>query len=153
ALHLALVLHELGTNARKHGALSNATGTVSVRWEMLADQKRKLLLTWRENGGPKVVAPTSRGFGTTLIEQSLQAHGGEVSVRFAEEGVTCSITLPLADFKSQLPEAGVMQTPRTLTVASRLEGKRILIVEDEALIAMVLIDYLTDEGCEIVGPA
>src|SRR5262249_54636378 len=43
ALHLALVLHELGTNARKHGALSNATGSVSVRWEMLADGGRKLL--------------------------------------------------------------------------------------------------------------
>jgi PAS domain S-box-containing protein len=153
ALHLALVLHELGTNARKHGALSNAAGAVSVRWEMPADAERKLLLTWRENGGPKVVAPTSRGFGTTLIEQSLEAHGGEVSVRYAEEGVTCSITLPLGEYRTDFDEAPVLAPHRAPSSTSRLKDKRILIVEDEALIAMVLMDYLADAGALVIGPA
>ncbi len=86
ALHLALVLHELGTNARKHGALSTPDGHVGVRWQVHIDNGRHLDLTWREVGGPPVKAPTSRGFGSVLIEQSLRAHGGEVTVSYVESG-------------------------------------------------------------------
>jgi PAS domain S-box-containing protein len=156
ALHLALVLHELGTNARKHGALSAAGGRVAVRWQVQSNGSRTLLLHWREAGGPPVAAPTSRGFGSVLIEQSLQAHGGEVSVSYAEAGLTCQINLPLPELRQPYGmlarETGVADAAAHRLQHS-LKGKRILIVEDEPLIGMVLTDYLGDAGCEVVGPA
>lgn len=157
ALHLALVLHELGTNARKHGALSTQQGAVAVDWEVRTNGERSLILNWLERGGPKVRAPSSRGFGATLIEQSLQANGGEVQMRYYETGVHCTITLPLAPLK---PGYGAPDEPATglgahQAVADRswLAGKAILLVEDEALIAMELVDHLTQAGCTVIGPA
>jgi PAS domain S-box-containing protein len=158
ALHLALVLHELGTNARKYGSLSVSTGKVSIAWEMRTNGKRELLVTWRETGGPAVKAPSAQGFGTTLIHQSLRAHGGEATIRYAEDGVTCTLRFPLAEMAQSLtqakPEAaGMGRTHRTESGRSRLTGKRVLLVEDEALLSMVLVDYLTEAGCVVVGPA
>jgi PAS domain S-box-containing protein len=156
AVHVALVLHELGTNARKHGALSGPNGRVAIRWSVQTNGSRNLQFHWREMGGPPVVAPTSRGFGSTLIEQSLLAHGGEVTVNYAEEGVTCHISMALPELQ-QPP--GVLARDAAKAVAAvavqrrGLEGRRILVVEDEPLISMVLMDYLADAGCEIVGPA
>ena len=155
ALHLALVLHELGTNARKHGALSAAQGRVSVHWRV-ADEGRTLRLVWEENGGPAVRPPTKRGFGSTLIEQSLLAHGGRVRLEFAPAGLRCELTLPLPpnalpDTHPQNQNAELAASARAL--ARTLTGKRILIVEDEPLIAMALSDDLADLGCGVVGPA
>ncbi len=159
ALHLALVLHELGTNARKYGALSSPNGAILIDWEMLASGSRTLLLTWQEKGGPTVVAPSSRGFGSVLIERSLQAHGGTAIMRFAEGGVSCSITLPLPDQIEPLvrrqPKAAqsmlAQYAPQTGHPGS--VGRRILVIEDEALISMDLVDHLTEAGFEVVGPA
>ncbi|MGD9966004.1 MAG: PAS domain S-box protein [Hyphomonadaceae bacterium] len=155
ALHLALVIHELGTNARKHGALSTRTGRVAVRWQVKSNGERSLMLHWREAGGPPVAAPTTRGFGSVLIEQSLQAHGGDVSVNYAEGGVTCEISLPLPELRQ--PFGPLSRTPGADTTAllqqAGLRGKRILVVEDEPLIGMVLADYLNDVGCDVLGPA
>jgi PAS domain S-box-containing protein len=158
ALHLALVLHELGTNARKYGSLSISTGKVSIAWEMRTNGKRELIVTWRETGGPAVKAPSAQGFGTTLIHQSLRAHGGEATIRYAEDGVTCTLRFPLSEMAQSLiqakPEpAGMGRTTRTGSGRSRLTGKRVLLVEDEALLSMVLVDYLTEAGCVVVGPA
>jgi PAS domain S-box-containing protein len=158
ALHLALVLHELGTNARKYGSLSVPAGRVSVAWEMRTNGKRELMVTWRETGGPAVKAPSAQGFGTTLIHQSLRAHGGEASIRYAEDGVTCTLRFPLAEIAPSIvparPEAASLsRIARTESGLSRLTGKRVLLVEDEALLSMVLVDYLTEAGCVVVGPA
>jgi PAS domain S-box-containing protein len=65
AVHLALVLHELATNARKYGALSAPVGRLSVEWEVRAEGRRKLEMRWSETGGPRVSAPDRRGFGLT----------------------------------------------------------------------------------------
>jgi PAS domain S-box-containing protein len=156
ALHLALVLHELGTNARKYGALSTPNGHVAVNWEVHTNGGRRLILDWRETGGPKVTAPSTRGFGSMLIEHSLQAHGGEVKMSWAEIGLTCSINLPLAELRAPLPSAAMSHAAQRPLVAPQLRslgGKRVLVVEDEPLIAMVLTDYLGDAGCVAVGPA
>ncbi|MCX7358844.1 MAG: PAS domain S-box protein [Alphaproteobacteria bacterium] len=154
ALHLALVLHELGTNARKHGALSVAGGLVSVNWHLVANNGRNLQLQWREVGGPRVNAPTAQGFGSVLIENSLRAYGGEVPVTYAESGVVCEINLPLPELSHPIGalarETASFST--SATPRAGIDGKRILIVEDEPLIGMVLTDYLQDAGCEIVGP-
>jgi two-component sensor histidine kinase/CheY-like chemotaxis protein len=156
ALHMALVLHELGTNARKYGALSTPDGRVSVNWEVHTQDGRRLRLDWRESGGPKVRAPTTRGFGSMLIEHSLQAHGGEVQMSWAETGLTCSINLPLPELREAPRSSAMSHAARQALTGPQtqsLAGKRVLVVEDEPLIAMVLTDFLADAGCTAVGPA
>jgi PAS domain S-box-containing protein len=91
---LGLALHELATNAAKHGALSVASGSVRLAWR---PDGERLCLTWRESGGPAVVEPTHRGFGSTLIRESIPYElGGAVALDFAPSGVECTITFPLA---------------------------------------------------------
>ncbi|ANP46663.1 PAS domain S-box protein [Candidatus Viadribacter manganicus] len=155
ALHLALVLHELGTNARKHGALSAPTGRVGVTWQIQMHNGRNLKLLWQESGGPPVAAPTTQGFGSVLIENSLRAHSGEVKVNYAESGVTCEITLPLPELPLPIGALARDANVRTHlpTPGNGIEGRRIMIIEDEPLIGMVLIDYLEDAGCTVAGPA
>ena len=97
AVHMALVLHELGTNARKYGALSVADGRLSVSWRLNGNAAAPALeLSWRESGGPTVSQHPEPGFGTKLIERSLaHAHGGDVRLCFEPEGLRCDIQLPL----------------------------------------------------------
>ena len=82
AVHLALVLHELATNARKYGALSIPGGQLSISWSLQTQAGRELLLDWKETGVPKVSAPTAHGFGTTLIERTIEGNGGEATIRY-----------------------------------------------------------------------
>ena len=94
ATTLGMALHELVTNAAKHGALSTGTGRVTLNWGIDGDF---LDLCWRESDGPPVQAPTRRGFGLTLIEHSLAASsGGHVDLDFAPQGLVCTIRFPLA---------------------------------------------------------
>ena len=73
ALVTSMILHELGTNAVKSGAFSNAEGVVSVKWELSAGRDR-LRLQWRESGGPPVQPPRRRGFGSVMIERAMEGH-------------------------------------------------------------------------------
>jgi two-component sensor histidine kinase len=94
ATAIALALHELATNAVKYGALSAPGGKVLVEWRL--DQGRELRLAWRESGGPRVVAPESRGFGSQLIEGNLaQALGGAANLQFAPDGLRAEIAARL----------------------------------------------------------
>jgi PAS domain S-box-containing protein len=161
ALHLALVLHELATNARKYGALSVPNGRLSVSWQMRTNGGRNLLLLWKESSGPKVTAPSERGFGSTLIEQTLRAHGGEASVHYNTDGVTWEIKLPITE--NTRPSIGtdaaapkITSGPSVLQPQDNqpsLKGKRILLIEDEPLVSMDMESSLTAAGCEIIGPA
>jgi PAS domain S-box-containing protein len=94
AIKLALVIHELATNAAKYGALSTSDGKTSVRWSLEGEaDKKRLLLSWTELGGPAVIAPTQRGFGTELIERSL---GRETRLTFEPAGLHAHFTISLA---------------------------------------------------------
>ena len=97
ALALSMALHELATNATKHGALSVDQGTVSLHWELSKTTAgRKLHLRWREKNGPLVKKPTRRGFGSRLLEAGLARDlNGEVTVNYAADGLTCEIEFPL----------------------------------------------------------
>ncbi|MCX9148697.1 PAS domain S-box protein [Erythrobacter sp. WG] len=98
-LILALALHELATNAMKHGALSVPSGTVAVDWEEAPCGGRPgFRMTWRETGGPPIAAPepARSGFGTNLLQQGLAWYGGETRLDFAPEGLSVSLYLPLA---------------------------------------------------------
>jgi two-component system CheB/CheR fusion protein len=95
ATSLGLVLHELLTNAGKYGAFPVPQGVVELRWELARDDgQRRVLLSWKERGGPHVTPPEHEGFGSTLIERSLP--GGTVERRFEPEGLMCTIDLPLS---------------------------------------------------------
>jgi len=93
ALALSLALHELATNAAKYGALSRPEGRVELRWQA---QDGQLALDWRETGGPRVAAPSRRGFGSRMLENGLFSDlDGQIRLDFAPDGVRCSITAAL----------------------------------------------------------
>ena len=70
AQNFALALHELATNAAKYGALSNLTGRVHISWSVLKPNGyRHFVFRWQERGGPSVTPPTSKGFGSAVLEQ------------------------------------------------------------------------------------
>jgi two-component sensor histidine kinase len=97
AVVLSMIVHEMATNAAKYGALSNDTGTVALDWEVVTENaKRKLKLVWTEAGGPAVVAPVQRGFGSRLIERSARDQlDGEATVDFLPRGVVYTVICSL----------------------------------------------------------
>lgn len=148
AVHAALMLHELGTNSLKYGAFSNARGQVSVSWAVKDDA---LHLKWVERGGPPCVAPFTKGFGTTLIEQSAKGEGGDARMLCEAEGVTWNIALPLkrggaSGAPSAEFPAGDIAPPKRDEARSRLAGLRFLVIEDEPLIALDIKDTLMKAG-------
>jgi PAS domain S-box-containing protein len=159
AFQLALVLYELATNARKHGALSVPAGRLSIEWEIRTNGGSALVLKWKERGGPKVTAPTEHGFGTTLIAQTLKAHGGTASIRYGKDGLTGVLTLPLPEqarpslAPMAMPNAEDTSMSRRPGNGSSLEGKRIIVIEDEPLVAMEIETLLADAGCVLAGSA
>jgi PAS domain S-box-containing protein len=95
AVALSMGLHELATNALKYGALSQDDGAVEITWQVTGG---RFYLTWMERGGPLVVEPVRRGFGTRLIERSLaQDLGGPTRLSFAPDGVVCVFEAPVVE--------------------------------------------------------
>jgi PAS domain S-box-containing protein len=94
---VARVLHELVTNAAKHGALSIPGGHVSVRWNRKANEAgANLMLVWQEHGGPPVKSGIQSSYGTNLIRNLIPHElGGRVDLAFASEGVSCQIEIPI----------------------------------------------------------
>jgi len=88
---VAVVLHELATNASKYGALSDAKGRIILAWSHAADGQ--LALRWTELGGPRVKAPERQGFGSRLIEGTINQLGGKARFDWHSEGLVCEITL------------------------------------------------------------
>jgi PAS domain S-box-containing protein len=154
ALHLALMLHELGTNSCKYGALSVPGGWVTVNW--MTDDA--LHIRWVERGGPPVTTPSRRGFGVTLIEQSAKGQGGDAQMVCEAEGIAWTINLPLHDH----PDSGIMpqlvpSVPPETHVAggvarTSLAGRRFLVVEDEPLIGLDIVAGLEDAQAQVEGP-
>lgn len=97
AEQIGMALHELGTNAAKHGALSTATGMVRIRWELETDeaQNPRLRLTWKETGGPRVRPSQREGFGTLMITKAVPATlQGTASLTFEPQGVRWVLLTP-----------------------------------------------------------
>jgi two-component system CheB/CheR fusion protein len=94
ATPFGLVLHELATNAAKHGALSRANGTVNLSWTMNSQNNQRVLaVVWRENGAPPVKQPMTSGLGSRLIDHAIP--GATVSREFPAGGLLCTVELPL----------------------------------------------------------
>jgi PAS domain S-box-containing protein len=93
---ISLALHELATNASKYGALSVPDGQVDLSWD-LDEAAGVLALRWAETGGPPAAAPARRGFGSRVVDATMQDQlGGRVERRWEATGLTCTITLPVA---------------------------------------------------------
>ncbi len=99
AAPFGLLFNELATNALKYGALSVPEGNIQIIWrtERNPDASVKIILTWRERGGPKITSQGPRGFGSTLIEKSLA--GATIESIFEPEGLTCKVVLTLKTLK------------------------------------------------------
>jgi PAS domain S-box-containing protein len=94
---MAMVLHELVTNAAKHGALSSQSGRVLIRWDRQphGSPRARLVVEWQEIDGPSVVAPTKSGYGTRIVRELIPYElGGSVDFAFATEGVRCRLEIP-----------------------------------------------------------
>ncbi len=97
AVTLGMAVHELATNAAKYGALSNGYGVVSLGLGSVAGEEdaQSVRLTWRELGGPLVVPPERKGFGSFLIERALQGGGGNAKLDYNPNGLICSLDVAL----------------------------------------------------------
>jgi len=94
ALTMALLIHELATNAAKYGALSNSLGKLLIAWSLSGEE---LNLEWRESGGPIVTAPTHKGFGVRLVSRAMDQFGGTVETNFEPTGLVCKLKVSLPE--------------------------------------------------------
>ena len=110
AISFAMALHELATNAMKHGALSVPEGRVDVSWDI--DKTGHVVFEWVESGGPEVHPPTRRGFGSRLLERGIARElDGEVQLDYRPEGIRCRV-----EFRIDQASA------KTIAAASRDRG-------------------------------
>jgi PAS domain S-box-containing protein len=150
---LGLLVHELATNAVKYGALSCESGHVSISWA-LDDQA--LTISWSERGGPPVAPPEHQGFGTRLLKQvsGRQLHAA-LDFDWDPGGLRAEIRLPSSLFTPESPVAskasGRPAAPQSAQASVR--DQRVLIVEDEELVALELSCELSRLGWSVVGPA
>lgn len=94
ALLMAMIFHELGTNAIKYGAWSNGEGHVNIDWKIVDDT---VMFTWIESGGPEVTGPRREGFGTKFISRNGMAElAGRAEILFDRDGLRCSLSFPLS---------------------------------------------------------
>ena len=149
---MALVLHEMATNAVKYGALSRPSGRLSVTWEVDADGSCEIW--WRESGGPLVAPPSRRGFGSILVSRSIPYDlGGHAEIDYAAEGVKARFCLP-SRYVQKIAEPvqrGPVRTPAVR--ANALDGLSVLLVEDQLLIAMDAETMLSDLGASRIDTA
>jgi two-component sensor histidine kinase len=99
-LSLSMALHELATNASKYGALSRSEGRVSIRWAVEGD---RVVMVWRETGGPEVKAqPSRQGFGSRMIERVLAYQlAATVAMDFAPSGLVCTVSIPIDQLRGE----------------------------------------------------
>lgn len=139
----ALLLHEMMTNASKYGSLSSTSGRLHISWRLSEDGD--CLITWRETGGPTVVAPARSGFGTTLINRTITHDlGGNVDLRFASDGLKADFVVPASHLHAVVELIAVPQESAPLE--QPLAGLMVLLVEDQALIAMDTEEILKGLG-------
>jgi PAS domain S-box-containing protein len=155
---LSMILHELATNAAKYGALSAPGGGLRLSWRVEAGRLR---LRWVERDGPPVLAPPERrGFGSTVVGATARGQlGGNATFHWDPEGLSCDILLPAervlaagaaaAEEAHGTASAGLASDPAAVS----LRGRRVLLVEDEPLVALEAAAALEELGCEVVGPA
>jgi len=146
----SLLVHELATNALKHGALSVPTGLVQVTWSVMADGD--LRLEWSESGGPPFSDKRTDGFGMTLMSTVLRQLGGKLTIHWDSDALEVAAQLPKIHCRAMTDSENATATGAKENEAPQQEPCRVLIVEDELLVGMEMASALGAEGWEVLGP-
>ena len=153
---IGMALHELATNAGKYGALSTREGRVEIEWshKRAGTDKETFELTWREKGGPAVEPPSVQGFGSTVICTLAEANlNAMVELDFAAGGLSWRLQCPAANVEEVCSEPVFEVTKPVRGNVPASAHPRVLVVEDEALIALEIAHVLSDAGFDVIGPA
>jgi two-component sensor histidine kinase/CheY-like chemotaxis protein len=147
---LALVIHEMMTNAAKYGALCDSHGSVRIDWRRLENDDLEIL--WAEEGGPPVRAPSRKGFGTTIIERAIPHDlKGEAELHYVLTGLRARFVLPAVQVHAAPePPAPAVQAGVADELPEAPMPARVLLVEDNLLIAMDAEDQLRRLGAKDV---
>ncbi len=155
---LGMALHELATNAGKYGALAASEGTVAIGWRLTGEAGGTLELSWTERGGPAAEAPQREGFGSVVTGRMVEAAlRGKVDRRFSADGFSWRLVCPVDDALA----SGGAADPATASEPGDTPDEdgtappvgRVLVVEDEALVALEIASVLSDAGFQVLGPA
>ena len=154
---VGLVLHELATNAVKHGCLSVDGGVVRVEWSRRLDGgAERLAILWTERCGPTVSPPSRTGFGRTLLDRVFaQDVEGSASLEFRTDGLRCVLEIPasrIVDAAATPPSRPAASLDPTIDQSNALRGLRILVVEDGVLVGLELAETLSSFGATVLGP-
>lgn len=150
---LALVIHELMTNAAKYGALSEPSGRLEITWTF--SEANGCEIRWTETGGPPTVAPARQGFGSKLIRTTMVYDlCGEVDIDYPESGLVARLVIPpkfaAAFAEEPAAEERDRQAGPSIPASTELEGLSILLVEDQSLIALDTEELLRQLGAREV---
>ena len=143
---------ELSYCSCRYGALSSESGKLKLSWTL---NDGRLGLDWSESGGPVTKPPSAKGFGTRIITASIERQlFGHVAFDWRPDGLRCMISVPLCNTMgaTELSELRGDVDPATVGARIALAGDSIMLVEDEAIVALALNDSLTDMGFSVVGP-
>jgi PAS domain S-box-containing protein len=146
---IAMALHELATNAAKYGALSaNSSGSINLSWRR---EDGSLIIHWVETGMLNTKAPVCEGYGMRLIRGSLQQIGGDACFDWSLDGLKVKLQLSSQESMSRGPHP-----PRrdkfAAPISNILRGNKVLVVEDEPLVSLMMTETLEELGFEVVGP-
>ena len=151
---MALVLHELATNAAKYGALSTRRGHLTVKWSQ--SEEGGCDIVWTESGGPAVTPPTRTGFGSILVDRAIPHDlGGESQISFLPGGVEATFFIP-ARHTGVSSDGEILQEPVPAPEtpledgSASLDGLKVLLLEDQLLVAMSVEAMLADHGASLV---
>ena len=150
---LAMIFHELLTNAVKHGALSVPSGQVTVTVEPTSQPQ--VLIRWTESGGPVVSADRPSGIGSSILRNALRDEGN-VDIDYSADGVACAITVHQS-YRRETPDApvppsAVLPPDQPVDLEGAFKGRRLLIVEDDPIIGMDLGEIFWSRGAQVIGP-
>jgi two-component sensor histidine kinase/ActR/RegA family two-component response regulator len=153
---LSMALHELATNAVKHGALKSAAGGLTISWLREAPDGG-VVLNWEEHSDhpPK---PGAEGTGLNILQASVDDLGGTLTLDWRDTGLACRIALPPDVLASGRHASGepALQAARDggrPECTATLSGARVMLVEDEVIVALDMKAMLEDLGCQVLGPA
>ncbi|MGE5539112.1 MAG: HWE histidine kinase domain-containing protein [Gemmatimonas sp.] len=147
---VAMVIHELATNAAKYGALSpeRPDARLSIDWTY---REGRLRLRWRETGVPIAAAPKTRGFGDRLVRSSIESQlGGSWTAEWTRDGLDATMMLPP---NVCIPDSRAMEPKPEAPSGPAPPGLRILLAEDNAIVAAEMSSLIEDLGDLVIGPA
>ncbi len=149
AQNVAMAIHELATNSAKYGALSAAEGILNISWKI---ENEIVTLHWQEADGPPVRAPSSQGFGTKIMNASIKHQiGGNVTWDWRPSGLLCTLQFPTGR-GGDVAQINNSEVGKNLVQLPTGTMKRVLLAENEAIIGMMMREFLLEYGVFVVGP-